>query len=138
MSSKLFSPIELRGLALPNRIVVSPMCQYSALDGNVGDWHRVHLGSLANSGAGLLFVEATAVLPEGRISPGCPGLWCDENEAAFAAVLECVRATGAAHLGIQLAHARRKASFPATPSRSIWPTGRPQQRPWNRMIRPAT
>jgi NADPH2 dehydrogenase len=138
MSSKLFSPIELRGLTLPNRIVVSPMCQYSALDGNVGDWHRVHLGSLACSGAGLLVVEATAVLPEGRISPGCPGLWSDENEAAFAGVLECVRNAGGAHLGIQIAHAGRKASTfspwqgrgPVPADQGGWPSVGPSADPF--------
>lgn len=113
MSSKLFSPIALRGLALPNRIVVSPMCQYSADNGIVGDWHRVHLGMLANSGAGLLIVEATAVTPQGRISPGCTGLYNDETEAAFARVLETVRAVGSAHLGIQLGHSGRKGSTAA-------------------------
>jgi len=113
MSSKLFSSIELRGLTLPNRIVVSPMCQYSAENGIVGDWHRVHLGMLANSGAGLLIVEATAVTPQGRISPGCTGLYNDETEAAFARVLETVRAVGSAHLGIQLGHSGRKGSTAA-------------------------
>lgn len=113
MSSKLFSPIELRGLTLPNRIVVSPMCQYCVEDGVVGDWHRVHLGTLANSGAGLLIVEATAVTPQGRISPGCPGLYNDETEAGFAAVLKTVRAAGMAHLGIQLGHSGRKGSTAA-------------------------
>ena len=110
LESHLFSPFKLRELTLANRIVVSPMCQYSALDGNVGDWHRVHLGMLANSGAGLLMVEATGVLPEGRISPDCTGLWNDENEAAFASVLETVRAVSDIPLGIQIAHAGRKAS----------------------------
>ncbi len=110
MDSQLFSPFRLREVTFANRIVVSPMCQYSAVDGNVGAWHKVHLGALANSGAGLLFVEATAVLPEGRISPGCPGLWNDENEAAFATVLETVRAVSDVTLGIQIAHAGRKAS----------------------------
>ena len=113
MSSKLFSPIALRGLTLPNRIVVSPMCQYSCDDGVAGDWHTVHLGTLANSGAGLLIAEATAVTPEGRISPNCPGLYNDETEAGFARVLKTVRAAGSAHLGIQIAHAGRKGSTAA-------------------------
>ncbi len=113
MSSKLFSPIELRGLKLPNRIVVSPMCQYCVEDGVVGDWHRVHLGMLANSGAGLLIVEATAVTAQGRISPGCTGLYDDETEAGFAKVLETVRAVGSARLGIQLGHSGRKGSTAA-------------------------
>ncbi|UCH72759.1 MAG: NADH:flavin oxidoreductase/NADH oxidase [Rhodospirillales bacterium] len=113
MSSTLFSPIELRGLNLPNRIVVSPMCQYCVENGVVGDWHRVHLGMLANSGAGLLIVEATAVTAQGRISPGCVGLYNDETEAGFASVLKTVRAVGRAHLGIQLGHAGRKGSTAA-------------------------
>ncbi len=113
MSSKLFSTIELRGLKLPNRIVVSPMCQYCVEDGVVGDWHRVHLGMLANSGAGLLIVEATAVTAQGRISPGCTGLYNDETEAAFTRVLETVRAVGSAHLGIQIGHSGRKGSTAA-------------------------
>lgn len=110
MTSRLFSPYTMRGLTLPNRVVVSPMCQYSATDGSVGDWHLVHLGHLAFSGSGLLIVEATGVEPRGRISPGCPGLWSDANEAAFARVLGFCREHGNAKMGIQLAHAGRKAS----------------------------
>jgi len=85
--SHLFTPLQLGPLALPNRIVIAPMCQYSAVDGSATDWHLVHLGQLALSGAGLLIVEATAVSPEGRITPGCLGLWNDANEAALARVL---------------------------------------------------
>lgn len=72
MPSPLFSPFHLRQLALPNRIVIAPMCQYSAQDGNVGDWHLMHLGHLSHSGAGMLIIEATGVEPAGRITPGCP------------------------------------------------------------------
>ena len=110
MTAKLFSPFRLRGLELPNRIVVSPMCQYSALEGTVGDWHVMHLGQFAVSGAGLVIVEATGVEPAGRITPGCVGLYSDENEAALARVLRFCRDYGAAKAGIQLAHAGRKAS----------------------------
>lgn len=110
----LFRPFTLRApageVALTNRIVVSPMCQYSAVDGSASDWHLVHLGNLAMSGAALLFVEATAVEARGRITPGDLGLYSDDNERALARVLDVVRAHGTAKLGIQLAHAGRKAS----------------------------
>src|SRR5512134_2974135 len=107
---RLFEPITLRGLTLPNRIMVSPMCQYSAVDGRATDWHLAHLGSLALSGAGLLCVEATAVVPEGRITPGCLGLWDDGCEAALAQVARMIRNVSPIKLAIQLAHAGRKAS----------------------------
>ncbi len=109
----LFDPITLGGLTLPNRIVISPMCQYSALEGNAGDWHVAHLSSLALGGAGLLCLEATAVTAEGRITPGCLGLWNDDNEAALARAIKIVRAASSARLAIQLAHAGRKASSAA-------------------------
>ncbi len=120
MTSKLFAPIALRGLELANRIVVSPMCQYTAQDGTVGDWHLMHLGQFAVSGAGLVFVEATGVEPEGRITPGCVGLYSDENEAGLARVVRFCRSYGNARLGLQLAHAGRKAS-----SEVPWRGGRP-------------
>jgi 2,4-dienoyl-CoA reductase-like NADH-dependent reductase (Old Yellow Enzyme family) len=85
--SALFSPFKLRSLAVTNRVVVSPMCQYSAEDGQANAWHMIHLGSLASSGAGILFIEATAVEPDGRITPGCLGLWDDATEAALEPVL---------------------------------------------------
>ncbi|MCA3180360.1 MAG: NADH:flavin oxidoreductase/NADH oxidase [Burkholderiaceae bacterium] len=107
---RLFTPFTLRGLTLPNRIVVSPMCQYSADDGRATDWHVVHLGQMAVSGAGLLIIEATAVEPIGRITPGCLGLWDDETEAALARTLEAIRPLGSMPIGIQLGHAGRKAS----------------------------
>src|SRR3989338_1185323 len=107
MDSPLFSPLHLRHLALTNRIVIAPMCQYSAQDGNVGDWHVMHLGHLSHSGAAMLIIEATGVAPEGRITPHCPGLWNDANEAAFARVLKAVRQYSSMPLAIQLAHAGR-------------------------------
>ena len=107
---RLFDPIALRSVTLPNRIVVSPMCQYSAVDGSATDWHMAHLGSLALSGAGLLCVEATAVTPEGRITPGDLGLYSDANEEALARVVRMVRWTSTVPLAIQLAHAGRKGS----------------------------
>ncbi len=110
MTSPLFSQLKLRELSLRNRIVVAPMCQYSANHGNVGDWHMMHLGSLSHSGAGLLFVEATGVSPEGRITHGCTGLWSDANEAGFARLLAAIRRYSTIPVGIQLAHAGRKAS----------------------------
>ncbi len=108
--SQLFSPISLRSLELANRIVVAPMCQYSANNGTLSDWHLMHLGQYAVSGAGLVFVEATGVEAAGRITPGCPGLYSDENEAAMARIINFYRTYGAAKIGIQLAHAGRKAS----------------------------
>jgi 2,4-dienoyl-CoA reductase-like NADH-dependent reductase (Old Yellow Enzyme family) len=110
MSSRLFEPITLGGVTLANRVAVSPMCQYSAEDGCATDWHLQHLASLSLSGAGLLVVEQTAVAPEGRISRGCLGLYSDANEAALARVVALCRRSGAAALGIQLAHAGRKGS----------------------------
>ena len=83
MTSALFQPISLRDLRLPNRIMISPMCQYSATDGNADDWHLIHLGQLALGGAGLLCLEATGVEAVGRITPACLGLYSDANEAAF-------------------------------------------------------
>jgi 2,4-dienoyl-CoA reductase-like NADH-dependent reductase (Old Yellow Enzyme family) len=109
----LFDPLALRELTLPNRIVVSPMCQYSAANGDATAWHKAHLGSLALGGAGLLCLEATAVSKEGRITPGCLGLWSDENEAALAEVVQLLRASSPIRLAIQLGHAGRKASSAA-------------------------
>ncbi len=120
MPSQLFTPIALRSLELANRIVVAPMCQYSAQEGTVGDWHLMHLGQFAVSGAGLVFVEATGVEAAGRITPGCVGLYSDENEAALQRVVRFFRAYGNARIGIQLAHAGRKAST-ALP----WQGGKP-------------
>ncbi|MFP5226308.1 MAG: NADH:flavin oxidoreductase/NADH oxidase [Acidobacteriota bacterium] len=105
----LFSPLQIGSVTLSNRIVVSPMCEYSCEDGFANDWHLVHLGSRAVGGAGLVFTEATAVVPEGRISPQDLGLWKDEHIAPLARITTFLRAQGA-HAGIQLAHAGRKAS----------------------------
>ncbi len=110
MSSTLFSPITLGNVTLANRIVVSPMCQYSAVDGCATDWHIAHLGMLANSGAGLVVVEATGVERGGRITHGCTGLYSDDAEAAMKRVVDFCRRAGAAKLGVQIAHAGRKAS----------------------------
>jgi 2,4-dienoyl-CoA reductase-like NADH-dependent reductase (Old Yellow Enzyme family) len=106
----LFTPLRAGGLALANRIVIAPMCQYSAVDGCMTDWHLIHLGSLALSGAALLTIEATAVVPEGRITYADVGLWSDETEAAIARTLESVRRWSDIPIAIQLAHAGRKAS----------------------------
>lgn len=116
--SRLFEPWALGPLRLDNRIVIAPMCQYSATDGCAGDWHLMHLGQLAISGAGLLIVEATAVSPEGRISPQDLGLYCDANEAALRRVLGAARAHSPIRMAIQLSHAGRKAS-----SRAPWEGG---------------
>jgi 2,4-dienoyl-CoA reductase-like NADH-dependent reductase (Old Yellow Enzyme family) len=107
--SQLFSPLTIRDIILGNRIVVSPMCQYSAHDGMAGDWHLVHLGSRAVGGAGLVFTEATAVSPEGRISSHDLGIWKDEHIEGLRRIVKFVRAQGS-EIGIQLAHAGRKAS----------------------------
>lgn len=110
--SKLFSRFKLRGLEFKNRIFVSPMCQYSAHDGMADTWHMVHLGSRAVGGAGLVMVEATAVVPEGRISPHDMGIWSDRHAEALAPIARFIREQGAAP-GIQLAHAGRKGSTDA-------------------------
>lgn len=107
---KLFEPLAVGSLRLANRIVIAPMCQYSAVDGKMTDWHLIHLGQLALSGAALLTIEATAVLPEGRISWGDVGLWDDATEAAMATVLQGIRRWSPMPVAVQLAHAGRKAS----------------------------
>ena len=107
--SQLFTPITLRDVTVRNRVWVAPMCQYSAVDGVPNDWHLVHLGSFARGGVGLVLTEATAVEPQGRISPDDTGLWNDEQQAAWARIVDFVHGQGAA-AGIQLAHAGRKAS----------------------------
>ena len=118
----LFDPCTLRSLTLANRIVVSPMCQYSSVDGFSSDWHLVHLGSRAIGGAGLVFTEATAVVPEGRISPVDLGIWNDAHVEGLARIARFIRAQGSA-AGIQLAHAGRKASTspPWDGSRTVAP-----------------
>ncbi len=108
--SALFLPLTLRCVTLPNRVVVSPMCQYIATDGLANAWHKTHLGSLASSGASMLCIESTAVEPEGRITPGDLGLWSDETEAALKAVLDPIREYSKIAVTLQLGHAGRKAS----------------------------
>ena len=125
--SRLFSLLQLRTLTFRNRIFVSPMCQYSSLDGYPSDWHLVHLGSRAVGGAGLVMVEATAVSPEGRISPDDSGIWSDAHAEAFAPIARFIREQGAVS-GIQLAHAGRKASTDR-PWQGGGPLG-PDQRGW--------
>jgi 2,4-dienoyl-CoA reductase-like NADH-dependent reductase (Old Yellow Enzyme family) len=137
MPSHLFTPLTLRDLTLPNRIVVSPMCQYSAEEGSANDWHLQHLGSLSVSGAGLVMIEATAVAAEGRITHGCLGLYSEANEAALARVIAACRRFGNAPLGIQIAHAGRKASATRpwegiralTAAEGAWPTVAPSAVP---------
>ena len=107
--SKIFSSLNIKNITLKNRIVMSPMCQYSSIDGFTNDWHLVHLGSRAVGGAGLIIAEATAVSPEGRISPGDVGLWKDEHILGLSRIVNFVHQQGAI-AGIQLAHAGRKAS----------------------------
>ncbi len=136
--SQLFSPRAIGPLALRNRIVVAPMCQYSAIDGVPQPWHAQHLGRLAISGAGLVIVEATGVEAEGRISPTDTGLWNDDQETAFAAILAGIRTYSDTPIGIQLAHAGRKASTAApwnggqalTPDAGAWPTSAPSAIPF--------
>lgn len=110
MSSNLFTPFTMRGVTLDNRAVVSPMCEYSAVDGSAQDWHLMHLGQFATGGFGLVITEAAAVEARGRITPQDLGIWCDENEEALGRVMRFCREFGQAKMGIQLAHAGRKAS----------------------------
>src|SRR3982751_6183041 len=107
--SQLFSPFTLRGLTFRNRIAVSPMCQYSSEDGFANDWHLVHLGSRAVGGAALVIMEATAVVPEGRISPGDMGIWKDEHIDFLSRITRFIHTQGSV-AGIEIAHAGRKAS----------------------------
>jgi 2,4-dienoyl-CoA reductase-like NADH-dependent reductase (Old Yellow Enzyme family) len=137
MSSQLFSPLRLRGVTLRNRIVVSPMCQYSSEDGFAGEWHFVHLGSRAVGGAGLILTEATAVSPVGRISPQDLGLWKDEHIAPLARIVRFMEQHGAVP-GMQMAHAGRKASTarpwdgegPLTPAQGGWTPEAPSALPF--------
>src|ERR1700739_491185 len=105
----LLEPLAIRGLTFSNRIFVSPMCEYSSTDGYANDWHFVHLGSRAVGGAGLVFTEATAILPEGRISPQDLGIWSDDHIEPLARIVRFIHEQGSI-AGIQLAHAGRKAS----------------------------
>jgi 2,4-dienoyl-CoA reductase-like NADH-dependent reductase (Old Yellow Enzyme family) len=138
MDSALFSPIRLRGLTLKNRVVVAPMCQYSATDGSASDWHVMHMGQFAVSGSGAFICEATGVNPEGRISDRCLGLYSDDNENALARVVAFCKAWGNTPVGIQLAHAGRKGSTTAAGSglppgplpQGGWPTVAPSALPF--------
>ncbi|MBA3489996.1 MAG: NADH:flavin oxidoreductase/NADH oxidase [Longispora sp.] len=107
--SQLFEPITLRALTMPNRVWVSPMCQYSSMDGLPNDWHLVHLGQFVAGGAGLIFTEATAIVPEGRISPQDTGIWSEDHTRAWRGVTDFVHDNGGL-IGMQLAHAGRKGS----------------------------
>lgn len=137
MSSLLFQPYPLGALTLPNRIVIAPMCQYSAQDGCATDWHLMHLGQMALSGAGLLIIEASAVEPEGRISAEDLGLWSDANEAALSRVLDAVRTYSDMPIAIQIGHAGRKASVARpweggaqiAPAEGGWQTVAPSAQP---------
>jgi 2,4-dienoyl-CoA reductase-like NADH-dependent reductase (Old Yellow Enzyme family) len=130
----LFSSYELGGKTLPNRIVVSPMCQYSSIDGFANDWHLVHLGSRAVGGAALIIVEATAVSPEGRITPNDLGLWKDEHIPKLRQISNFIHSQGA-YAGIQLAHAGRKASMtpPWEPERLL----PPEEGGWTDVLAPS-
>jgi 2,4-dienoyl-CoA reductase-like NADH-dependent reductase (Old Yellow Enzyme family) len=136
--SALFTPLTLRALTLRNRIGVAPMCQYSSVDGHASDWHLVHLGAFASGGVGLVISEATAVVPEGRISPADLGIWSDAHVPMLRRITDFVQAQGAA-AGIQLAHAGRKASTKrpwdgggtATPSEGGWQVLGPTAQPFS-------
>ena len=143
MPSALFSPTALRGLTMDNRIVVGPMDQYSAVGGCASDWHLMHLGKLATSGAGLVITESAAVEEPGRITHGCLGLYSDANEAALGRVVKFCRDNGSAKLGVQLAHSGRKGSTllpwegraaPLTAEQGAWRTygcaGQPRAEGW--------
>ena len=140
-SLHLFSPLTIRSVTLRNRIGVSPMCQYSAVDGVANDWHLVHLGSRAVGGAGLVIAEATAVSPEGRITPGCLGLWDDKQVEPLARIARFVKEYGAVP-GIQIAHAGRKASADLpwlsgahlSEAQGGWPTIAPSAIPFSKEL----
>ena len=138
MTALLFTPLQLGPLAAPNRVAVAPMCQYSAIDGVPQPWHRQHLGGLMASGAGVVVAEATGVAPEGRITHGCTGLWNDMQERVFADIVRDMKAVGAGLVGLQLAHAGRKAS-----SQRPWEGGAPipagaAEAPWQTVSAVAT
>ena len=143
MNAPLFSPFTLRGLTMDNRIVVGPMCQYSAEDGAARDWHLMHLGQFAKSGAGLVITESAHVEAIGRITHGCLGLYSDATEQALGRVIEFCRTNGSARLGVQLSHAGRKGSTrlpwegrAAPLTRDAWETvgcsGQPRAEGWPR------
>ena len=137
MGNRLFEPIAIGEVQLPNRLVVAPMCQYSASDGSATDWHLQHLSQLAYSGAGLVVVEATAVERRGRITHACLGMYSDDNEAALERALHAARRLGGStRFGIQLAHAGRKAST-HRPWQGGAPLG-PAEDPWQTVSSSAT
>ncbi|MEO3854558.1 NADH:flavin oxidoreductase/NADH oxidase [Acrocarpospora sp. B8E8] len=139
----MFTPLTIRGTTFRNRAWVSPMCQYAAVDGLVSDWHLVHLGGLATGGTGLIVAESTGVTPEGRISPYCAGIWTDEQTEAWARIVRFVHDQGTP-IGLQLAHAGRKASTsaPWTGERWVpyadggWPTIGPSPVPYGDLPAP--
>src|SRR3954466_2155859 len=128
MAAKLFTPLDLGGITLPNRIVISPMCQYQSDDGSLNDWHLIHLGHLAYSGAGLMMIEATHVTREGRITHACAGLYSERNEASMKRVIDACRRLSKNPIGVQLAHAGRKASSQVPWEGRQWLTA--GQSPW--------
>ncbi|HWV43175.1 NADH:flavin oxidoreductase/NADH oxidase [Pseudorhodoplanes sp.] len=138
MTSALFSPITLRGLTLPNRVVVSPMCQYASEDGSATDWHLQHLGSFSLGAAGLVITEMTMVSRVGRISQKCAGLYSDENEKALKRVIDFCKTFGVAKQGVQIGHAGRKGSTqppaqggkPLKPEEGAWETLGPSPIPF--------
>ena len=135
---RLFEPLTIRGATLVNRIVVAPMCQYSAIGGEPQEWHLQHYGSFVASGPGLVVIEATAVAPEGRISPGCLGLYSEACVAGFAHLVRAIKTFGKAHIAVQLNHAGRKASGqrpwqgggPLSAAEGAWPTLGPSAIPY--------
>jgi 2,4-dienoyl-CoA reductase-like NADH-dependent reductase (Old Yellow Enzyme family) len=134
--SKLFTPIQIRDLKIKNRIFVSPMCQYSAEDGVANNWHLVHLGTRAVGGAGLVMAEATAIRPDGRISPNDTGIWNEKQVEAFKPITDFIHTQNSVS-AIQLAHAGRKASTPAPwnrerPFTSSWKTVAPSSIPFSK------
>lgn len=137
MPVNLLQPLDIGPLTIPRRIIVAPMCQYSAQDGNANEWHRIHLGGLARSGAGLVTVEATAPEARGRITHNCLGLYSDDNERALAEVLQSARAVSDTPISIQIGHAGRKASTqrpwegrgPLQPDENPWETLSPSGEP---------
>src|SRR4029079_19623951 len=128
MAAKIFTPLDLGGITLANRIVISPMCQYQADDGSMNDWHLVHLGHLSYSGAGLMMLEATHVTREGRITHACAGLYSEHNEAAMKRVVDACRRLSKNPIGIQLGHAGRKAWSEVPWEGSQWLA--PNESPW--------
>jgi len=140
----LFTPLTLRGRTFRNRAWISPMCQYSSHEGRPDPWHLVHLGGFAKGGAGLVVAEATAVTPEGRITPACAGIWNDQQAEDYAPIVEFIHRQGAA-AGIQLAHAGRKASTQVpwqgggalAPAEGGWGTLAPSALPFGRLAPPA-